>query len=209
MIWAPADGRPRSPSGVVIEPGHIGTSRYRAAVTGSVQRPLLFLDVDGPLIPFGAAPQEYRTYQTSPELREGGSNPLLTRINPEHGPRLAAMPCDLVWATTWMADANACIAPRIGLPPLAVVTWSEPSDVDEQDERNGLHWKTRALVGWAAGRSFAWVDDEITDTDRNWVSAHHQGHALLHRVDPRRGLTDHDFAALNAWLQRTAGLIGT
>ncbi|WP_455361481.1 HAD domain-containing protein [Streptomyces sp. SYSU K21746] len=178
-------------------------------MTGSVQRPLLFLDVDGPLIPFGAAPQEYRTYQTSPELREGGSNPLLTRINPEHGPRLAAMPCDLVWATTWMADANACIAPRIGLPPLAVVTWSEPSDVDEQDERNGLHWKTRALVGWAAGRSFAWVDDEITDTDRNWVSAHHQGHALLHRVDPRRGLTDHDFAALNAWLQRTAGLIGT
>jgi hypothetical protein len=29
--------------------------RYRAAVTGSAQPPLLFLDVDGPLIPFGAA----------------------------------------------------------------------------------------------------------------------------------------------------------
>lgn len=99
-------------------------SSYRAAVTGSGQRPLLFLDVDGPLILFGAAPQQYPTYQTDLEPREAGSkNPLLARINPEHGPRLAALPCDLVWATTWMADANEWIAPRIGLPQLAVVAW--------------------------------------------------------------------------------------
>jgi hypothetical protein len=118
---------------------------------------------------------------------------------------LRALPCDLVWATTWMADANECIAPRIGLPQLEVVIWPEPSDTDEQDDRNGLHWKTRALVHWAAGRSFIWVDDEITNTDRVWVSAHHRGHALLHRVDPRQGLTDADYTALNEWLQRTIG----
>jgi Swiss Army Knife RNA repair-like protein len=170
-------------------------------VTGSGQRPLLFLDVDGPLIPFGGAPQGHPTYRTGLESRESGSNPLLARINPEHGHRLSALQCDLVWATTWMADANECVAPRIGLPQLAVVEWPEPSDVDELDERDGLHWKTRALVDWAAGRSFAWVDDEITDTDRAWVSAHHRGHALLHRVDPRHGLTDADYATLTEWLQ--------
>lgn len=141
-------------------------------MTGSGQRPLLFLDVDGPLIPFGADPQQYPTYQTGPELREADSNPLLARINPEHGPRLAELPCDLVWATTWMTEANECVAPRIGLPHLAVVVWPEPSDVDEQDERAGLHWKTRALVEWAAGRPFAWVDDEIAAADRTWLSAH-------------------------------------
>lgn len=32
-----------------------------------------------------------------------------------------------------------------------------------------IDWKTRALVDWAAGRPFSWVDDEITDTDRRWV----------------------------------------
>ncbi|MFG3642448.1 HAD domain-containing protein [Micromonospora sp. NPDC047762] len=176
-------------------------NRYRAAVTGSAGRPLLFLDVDGPLIPFGG-PQQYPTCETGTAPRETSSNPLLCRINPEHGPRLTALRCDLVWARTWMDDANETIAPRIGLPQLAVVIWPEPTDTDEQHERNGLHWKTRALVDWAAGRPFAWVDDEITDADRAWVSAHHAGHALLHRVEPRQGLTDADYAALMDWLHR-------
>ncbi|MFI6844323.1 HAD domain-containing protein [Kitasatospora sp. NPDC050467] len=171
-------------------------------MTGSVQRPLLFLDVDGPLIPFGAASRQYPTYDAGPEPRGADANPLLSRIDPAHGLRLAALPCEVVWATTWMADANECIAPRIGLPQLAVVVWPEPSDNDDQDERNGLHWKTRALVEWAAGRPFAWVDDEVTDTDRAWVAAQHPGRTMLHRVDPRRGLTAGDYAALDAWLRQ-------
>ncbi|MGW7196688.1 HAD domain-containing protein [Streptomyces chryseus] len=171
-------------------------------MTGPAQRPLLFLDVDGPLIPFGGQPQDCPTYGPDPASAGAGAHPLLARINPEHGPRLAALPCEVVWATTWMADANECIAPRIGLPELPVMSWPEPSDTDDQDERLGLHWKTRALVARAAGRPFVWVDDEITDTDRAWVAAHHQGHALLHRVDPRRGLTDDDYLALDSWLRQ-------
>ncbi|MFD5630539.1 HAD domain-containing protein [Streptomyces sp. NPDC127072] len=187
-------------------------------MTGPGQRPLLFLDVDGPLIPFGAAPPEHPdghpTYRTTPEPPGADANPLVSRINPEHGPRLAALPCELIWATTWMADANEIIAPRLGLPELPVVTWPDPSSTEEQserdvwdawderDERAGLHWKTRPLVTWAAGRAFIWADDEITDADRTWVSAHHRGRALLHRVDPSRGLTDADYAVIGGWLRR-------
>lgn len=179
---------------------YIIRSRYRSAVTGPAERPLLFLDVDGPLIPFGAV--EHPTFEAGGETSEVGSNPLLSRINPELGPKLSALPCDLVWATTWMADANECIAPRLGLPELPVVRWPDPSEDDERDERAGLHWKTRALVRWAAGRLFAWADDEITAKDQAWVSAHHGDRALLHRVDPRRGLTDTDLALLSTWFHR-------
>ncbi len=145
---------------------------------------LLFLDVDGTLLPFSGP-----VFTDDP-------NPLLARLDPAHGPRLAALGCDLVWATTWMADANDVLAPRLGLPELPVVDWPDESEVDE---RSGVHWKTRALVDWAAGRPFAWVDDEITGADRAWVAAHHPGRALLHRIDARRGLTDADYDALRAW----------
>ncbi|MEU3631224.1 HAD domain-containing protein [Streptomyces fradiae] len=172
-------------------------------MTGSPQRPLLFLDVDGPLIPFGAEPHEYPSHPTG-HVPGCGAHPLLTRIDPTHGPRLAALSCDVVWATTWADDANECVAPLIGLAELPVVRWPEPSDADDRDARDGLHWKVRGLVSWAAGRPFAWVDDEITGVDRAWVTAHHPGPALLHRVDPRRGLTEVDYAALDSWLRRPA-----
>lgn len=41
-------------------------------------------------------------------------------------------------------------------------------------------------------------------TDHAWVAAHHQGPALLHRVDSAIGLPDTDLAALDDWLQDIA-----
>ncbi|WP_412538143.1 hypothetical protein R8Z50_20020 [Longispora sp. K20-0274] len=89
-------------------------------MTGPVPRPLLFLDVDGPLIPFGGAPSRYP--DGYPVFRTPApSNPLLARVDP-----------------------------------------------DARDERG--------------------------------VAARHPGRALAHRVDPRDGLTDRDYAAVEAWL---------
>ncbi|MFF3843361.1 hypothetical protein [Streptomyces sp. NPDC001930] len=155
--------------------------------------PLLFLDVDGPLIPFGESGREYPTYAPPPPP---SVSPLLARLDPAQGPRLAALPYALVWATTWEDDANAWVAPRLGLPALPLVRWPE----DGPEPASGVHWKTPGLVAWADGRAFAWVDDEIGAADRGWVAAHHPGRALLHRVDPRRGLTAADFEALAAWV---------
>ncbi|MEV6107487.1 hypothetical protein AB0M28_22685 [Streptomyces sp. NPDC051940] len=153
-------------------------------------RPILFLDVDGPLIPFGAD-GGYPVYPPEP-----AGNPLLARLDPALGPRLLALGCSLVWATTWQHDANVWISPRLGLPSLPVVDWP-----DLAEPPHGLHWKTPALVDWAAGRPFAWVDDEIGARDRSWVAAVHPGRALLRHVDHRRGLTDGDFAAVEEWVR--------
>jgi hypothetical protein len=115
-------------------------------MTDRAERPLLFLDVDGPLLPFGENPQREPRY-AAPDSR-------LAQLSPQTGLRLAALPCTLVWATTWEDEANTEIAPRIGLPTLPVVNWPESSEEhDRQDQWFGLCWKTRTLVNWAAARS--------------------------------------------------------
>lgn len=106
--------------------------------------------------------------------------------------------CDVVWASTWMDDANEAVAPRLGLPMLPVVRW--PDALANEGPR-GLHWKTPQLVEWAGHRRFIWIDDEISTMDRLWVTAQHPGPSLLHRVDPGMGLTDGDFDVLANWLR--------
>ncbi|MFJ7212083.1 HAD domain-containing protein [Amycolatopsis sp. NPDC098790] len=156
-------------------------------------RPLLFLDVDGPLIPFGRSSGEYEHF-TDTDL----GNPLLARLDPRLGPRLLALGCDLVWATTWLEDANEVVAPLLGLPQLPVL------DFPEEDTSPGAHWKTRRIVEHAAGGPFAWIDDETTDTDRTWVAGHHPGPALLVTVAAGTGLTGHDFELVADWVSRVA-----
>ncbi|WP_189707318.1 HAD domain-containing protein [Streptomyces phaeofaciens] len=164
-------------------------------------RPLLLIDVDGPLNPYAAKPQRrpegYGTHRMRPRgWDDPHRRPLRVWLDAGHGAALLALPYDLVWATTWEAEANTWIAPRIGLPELPHIDW-DPDDGTPPPE--GTFWKTRRVVTWAAGRPFAWIDDEITDRDRTFVAAHHRGPALLHHVDPRRGLLPHDFARLAAW----------
>jgi hypothetical protein len=159
-------------------------------------RPLLFLDVDGTLLPVGGDP---RPTPIDWDAWQDASNPQLGKLNPSHGPRLLALPCELVWATAWMQDANEVIAPLLGLPELPV---ADLPDAPEEDDFSVVHWKTRALVTTAAGRPFIWVDDEIGELDRSWVTTRHRGPALLHRVDPQHDLTPADFDVLDEWLQR-------
>ena len=153
---------------------------------------LIFLDVDGVLIPLRA----HRCGPPGPAGDHG--NPLLHRLDPRDGARLLSLGGNLVWAPTWMHDANAVVAPRLGLPRLPVVDFPDDDDVDAG---SGLHWKTVHLTRWAAGRPFVWLDDEVTGADRRWVADHHAGRALLHRVDPLIGLADADLATVRHWLK--------
>jgi hypothetical protein len=150
---------------------------------------LIFLDVDGTLLPFGGSSRS--------RSRVAGENPLIEQVDLEQGRRLAALPAELIWATTWMDEANESLGQYLGWPQLGVLEAAEPS---AEDEYFGLHWKTRPIIDRAGGQSFAWVDDEISDADQEWVSERHQGSALLLRVDPHVGLAAADFAVLTEWV---------
>ncbi len=171
-------------------------------------RPLLYLDVDGPLNPYAAKahrrPEGYETHRLMPPSWIEGTDamghrpkPLRVWLNPSHGPALLALAdrFDLWWATTWGHDANEYISPRIGLPELPVVEWSR----GPRARPDGTFWKTAELVQHAAGRPFVWVDDDIGSRDREFVAYYHDNRALLHWVNPAVGLLAGDFEAIASW----------
>jgi hypothetical protein len=183
------------------------------SVDVEAELPWLFLDVDGPLNPFAGMPDDrppgYCAYRLMPPSWETAERERLSAwgrphleptllpiwLNPAHGPPLTALPFQLAWASTWGNEANEFISPLLGLPSLPFVEWSTP----RRTRRGGPLWKTPEIVAWAEGRPFAWLDDEISDADRNWATQHYDGPALLRYVNPRLGLQADDFEALAEW----------
>ncbi len=160
-------------------------------------RPLLLLDVDGPLNPY-AAPW-FRERRPPPgyemrylTLRTGHS--YWVALNPWHGERLRGLAAryDLAWASTWQQEANRLIAPVLGLPgdlpvvPLAVPRLPLPV----------WGWKTDQVAAWAGSRPFVWLDDEITTATRDRLAATPVGRHLARPVAADIGLTEADFAAV-------------
>lgn len=166
-------------------------------ITGA--RPLILLDVDGPLNPF-AGTEEARVGFVEHRIRLSRWNKrkvLRLWLNPTHGPELLGLAertgAQLAWATTWGHRANTVIGPVIGLPVLRVV---------ELDDSGG-RWKFPAVERFAAGRPLVWLDDDfdLYPVERDAFLARRVGVATdLRRIDPRVGLTAADLAAVEAWL---------
>jgi hypothetical protein len=146
-------------------------------------RPLLLLDVDGvlaPLLTGGGVPDGFTEHTVL------GDRLLLS---PEHGEWLAALAEDfeLVWATSWEDDANAAIAPLLGLPSLPVIALG---DVEQAGT-----WKLAAVARFVADRPVAWIDDALGDDALDWAESR-VAPTLLVRTDPRVGLLPNHVADL-------------
>lgn len=161
-------------------------------------RPLLLLDVDGPLNPFAAKADAKPAGFHEHRVRLAGWNrrrPLRMWLNPGHGRALldAAGSAELVWATTWEHKANTMIGPAIGLPVLPVIEFGQ----------TGTEWKFAAVARYARGRPLVWLDDDFdmyTKARDEFLSARTGLMSELVRVDPHTGITQAELAAVRACL---------
>ncbi|WP_433688285.1 hypothetical protein ACQP0I_06780 [Micromonospora carbonacea] len=69
--------------------------------------PRLPVEIDGVLLPLRARPAgtSHLVIGGAVAASDGSGNPLLDRLDPGDGPRLGGLRGDLVWASTWMAEA--------------------------------------------------------------------------------------------------------
>lgn len=144
--------------------------------------PLLLLDVDGVVCPLG----ETATDQVP--IASAYRSLSHHRLLPAWLAELAEV-FELVWATTWEHDANAILAPALGLPDLPVITFTG-SVVGP-----GETVKLPSIRRYVGERRFAWVDDRIGVDATAWA-AHRSAATFLRDIDPAAGLTRHDVDAL-------------
>ncbi|MFF6834490.1 hypothetical protein ACFY84_21860 [Streptomyces sp. NPDC012438] len=163
-------------------------------------KPPLLIDVDGPLNPYAARPERspegYETHRTSPTGRTG-AKPLRVWLDPDHGSEPLALgeAYELVWATTWRGEASEWTGPPPGPPEPPFADWPQMHGKAPR----GTFRKTRYILEYAAGRPFAWIDDDTTSYDHEYGERNHPAAALLLRVDERIGPVRTDFDALAEW----------
>lgn len=161
-------------------------------------KPLLLLDVDGPINPYrlitthshrppkarvGEEPYIYERHLLRPSTWVD-PEPLPVLISKEMGADLAALQdlYTMVWATTWEEDGNALLAPLLGLPPLPVIAWPEAAQEWALFPRHKGTWKTRWILRWlddfarlpdGTHTPWVWIDDEIGPGDGDLVRKHY------------------------------------
>ena len=155
-------------------------------------RPLLLLDVDGPLHPWAAdhPPPGYAEFR----FRLAWRRQQRVWLNPDHGRLLGGLGIELAWASSWGHRANKTVGPAIGLPTLPVVEFAGP----HADHHAG--WKYPAVARFAYGRPIAWLDDdfELRPGAREKFLAREPA-TLLVPVDPRTGVIDSQLTEIETW----------
>ena len=156
--------------------------------------PVLLLDVDGVINPYGdACPPGYAEHDLFPD-----DEPV--RVNPDHGRWITELQdhYDVLWASGWNDEANDLLAPLLGIAPLPVLampaTPFRPGD------------KVPRIAAGTHGRAAAWLDDLHTPEAGDWAAAR-PWPTLLVPVDPARGLLREHVDALLAWAPAARGTI--
>lgn len=176
-------------------------------------KPLLLIDVDGPLNPWDngrVRPPGYQTFRFP--LR--GCHPIKPQrvwLRPEHGDWLLPLAADfeLTWCTAWQDQANRFVAPTLGLPQLPWIRF--PGALTEWAAWVRAGWKYPQVLKYAAGRPLVWLDDSfrskrLVETRDQFLACRENVPTSLVQVDPKLGLVKDNIKALKRWADSYAGL---
>ena len=161
-----------------------------------LQKPILFLDVDGVISLFGFAP-------SAEELpgRFHWVDGVAHCIPDSVGERLRRLKdrFEMVWATGWEEKANEYLPFILELDAeLPVLTF------DGQAVFGSAHWKVDAIDRYAADRPAAWIDDNLDESCHFWAASR-EAPTLLVETKSATGMTDEHVQQLLAWADEVAG----
>lgn len=161
--------------------------------TGGVDdnRPLLILDLDGVISPYGTETQD------GLQLARVGGYRLLYRpdvIEALNEIRREGV-IDLRWSTSWGNTARTHVAPTLGLADFPLLdTLDQTNTMDASPKLDAIrrHIDT--------GRRFAWIDDDLTPPQQCRLKAAYRSDCLLLRPSPTVGVATADIAVVRDFL---------
>lgn len=179
----------------------------------TTQKPILFLDVDGVLNAF-APTRAHSVHRLGGTWVKGEFRPYTIKFDNDARAMVEALTehFDVVWATMWNEKANTEIVPALGVGPFPVMLADHNKGWDTAlslgTEQWNIHrlWyaKTPLLPEYAAGRPFAWLDDDHSRSDRVWLAEQVEQPFLLVQTEPYAGVSWDDVNDLIAWAQSLA-----
>src|SRR3954454_19683518 len=155
----------------------------------AVDRPVLFLDVDGVISLFGFHPSG------PPPGTFHSIDGIIHCIGSDAAARLARLAAtyELVWATGWEEKANEYLVHILDLPAdLPVLTF------EGRAVFGSSHWKLDAIDEYARGRPAAWLDDNLDERAEAWSEGRAEP-TLLVRTEAATGLTEEHVELLLEW----------
>lgn len=159
-----------------------------------MERPILFIDVDGVISLFGFPPESppagrFQLVDGIPHLLSATAGEHLRALSEQFEP---------VWCTGWEEKASEHLRHALGLldsyPHLTF---------DRNPGKARAHWKLEAIEAYAGARPLAWVDDAHDSACADWCLARARAGAptLLVTTDPAVGIEASHVATLTAWAQ--------
>jgi HAD domain in Swiss Army Knife RNA repair proteins len=157
-----------------------------------LDKPLLFVDIDGVLSVFGFCPG---TRPAGTWIDVDGVWHLISAEAAGHLHALAPM-FDLVWCSGWEDKADEHLIRVLSLPARPpFLTFPVPTGT--------AHWKLSSVERYARGRAMAWIDDGFDDSCHAWAAAR-TAPTLLVATDPAVGLDDAGAARLERFAREVS-----